>query len=92
MPAENMVSNATTKSSGWTLSKEWNDIYETKEETGELSEKSDERTTATGTVVGDKYFVSNSKGGSSHVSTESGSSSSTSSKITTENSMGINTS
>ena len=88
----NMVSNATTKSSGWTLSKEWNDIYETKEETGELSEKSDERTTATGTVVGDKYFVSNSKGGSSHVSTESGSSSSTSSKITTENSMGINTS
>ena len=86
----NMVSNATTKSSGWTLSKEWNDVYETKEETGSLSEKSDERTTSDGTVVGGKYFVSNSKGGSSHISTESGSSSSTSSKITTENSMGIN--
>lgn len=88
----NMVSNATTKSSGWTLSKEWNDIYETKEEVGALSEKSDERTTSDGTVVGGKYFVSNSEGGSSHVSTESGSSSSTSSKITTENSKGINAS
>lgn len=87
-----MVSNATTKSSGWTLSKEWNDIFETKEEIGSLSEKSDERTTATGSVVGGKYFVSNSQGGSSHVSTESGSSSSNSSKITTENSVGINSS
>ena len=85
-----MVSEATTKSSGWTLSQEWNDIYSTQEEVGSLSEKSDQRTTADGKVVGGKYFVSNSEGGSSHVSTESGSSSSSSSKITTENSVGIN--
>lgn len=87
-----MVSEATTKSSGWTLSKEWNDIYETAEEVGQLSEKSDERTTSEGKTVGGKYFVSNSEGGSSHVSMESGSSASNSSKITTENSMGINAS
>ena len=85
-----MISNATTKSSGWTLEEGWEDIYTSTEETGSLSEKSDERTTADGTVVGDKYFVSNSEGGSSHVSTESGSASSSSSKITTENSFGLN--
>lgn len=85
-----MVSNATTKSSGWTLSNEWNDLYTSAEEVGARSEKSDERTTADGTVVGGKYFISNSEGGSTYVSTESGGSSSNSSKITTENSVGIN--
>lgn len=87
-----MISEATTKSSGWTLSKEWEDIYSTQEETGNLSEKSDERTTAEGKVVGGKYFVSNSEGGSTYSSTESGGSSSNSSKVTTENSVGINAS
>ena len=87
-----MISNATTKSSGWTLAEEWEDIYSTQESTGTLSEKSDERTAEDGTVVGGKYFVSNSEGGSSHVSTESGSSSSSSSKITTEDSIGLNSS
>lgn len=85
-----MVSEATTKSSGWTLSNEWNDLYTSAEEVGALSEKSDERTTSDGTVVGGKYFVSNSEGGSTYVSTESGGSSSNSAKITTENSVGIN--
>ena len=85
-----MVSNATTKSSGWTLSSEWNDLYTSTEETGSLSERSDERTTSDGSVVGGKYFVSNSEGGSTYVSTESGGSSSNSSKITTEDSVGIN--
>lgn len=85
-----MVSNATTKSSGWTLSSEWNDLYTSTEETGSLREKSDERTTSDGSVVGGKYFVSNSEGGSTYVSNESGGSNSTSSKITTENSVGIN--
>lgn len=84
-----MVSNATTKSSGWTLSNEWNDLYTSTEETGSLSEKSDERTTSDGSVVGGKYFVSNSEGGSTYVSTESGGSSKNSSKITTEDSVGI---
>ena len=85
-----MISNATTKSSGWTLSSEWSDLYEKTEETGTLSEKSDERTTKEGTVVGGKYFVSNSESGSTHVSTESGGASASSSKVTTENSFGIN--
>lgn len=85
-----MISNATTRSSGWTLEEGWEDIYTSGEETGKLSEKSDERTSSDGTVVGDKYFVSNSEGGSTHVSTESGSASSNSSKVTTENSMGLN--
>jgi len=87
-----MISNATTKSSGWTLEEGWEDIYTSKEETGKVSEQSDERTTSDGTVVGGKYFISNSEGGSSHVSTESGSSAYNSSKVTTENSFGINTS
>ena len=85
-----MISNATTKSSGWTLSNEWNDLYESQEETGSLLDMSEERTMEDGTVVGGKYFVSNSEGGSTYVSTESGGSSSNSSKVTTENSVGIN--
>ena len=84
-----MVSNATTKSSGWTLTSEWNDLYTSTEETGSLSERSDERTTSDGSVVGGKYFVSNSEGGSTYVSNESGGSATNSSKITTENSVGI---
>lgn len=87
-----MVSDATTRSSGWTLSKEWNDTYTKGEGTGELSERSEERETSSGTVVGGKYFVSNSKGGSSYVSTESGGSYSNSTKITTDESFGINAS
>lgn len=88
----NMVSNATTKSSGWTLSNDWNDMYTSTEETGRLSERSDERTTEEGVTVGGKYFVSNSKGGSTYDSVESGSSSYNSSKVTTDKSIGINAS
>ena len=87
-----MISTATTESSGWTLSEEWNDLYSSTEEVGTLSEKSDKRTSEDGTVVGGKYFVSNSNGGSTYVSSESGGSSSTSSKITTDTSVGINSS
>lgn len=86
----NTVSNATTRSSGWTLSEEWNNIYEAGSEYEDTRVKSDARTDSEGNVVGGNYFVSNSSGGSSYVSTESGSSSSTSSKVTTENSKGIN--
>lgn len=85
-----MVSNATTKSSSWTLAEEWNDMYTATEEVGRLSEKSDERTTSTGVTVGGNFFVSNSKGGSTHTSKESGGSAFTSSKVTTDKSFGIN--
>ena len=88
----NMVSNATTKSSAWTLNNKWEDQFSTSESVGNLSEKSDVRTTSDGTTVGGKFFVSNSQGGSTHVSTESGGSWANSSKITTEESVGINSS
>ena len=65
----NMVSNATTRSSSWTLSKEWNSIYTTAEETGEKQSKTDTRTDSEGNTVGGKYFVSNSSGGSTNTST-----------------------
>ena len=64
----NVVSNATTRSSGWTLSKEWNDIYSAGTEEGSTKVKSQERTDSQGNVVGGNYFVSNSKGGASPVS------------------------
>ena len=88
----NIVADATTRSSGWTLSKDWNDIYSEGNESTNAQTKSEERTNSNGEVVGGNYFVSNSAGGSSYVSTESGASSSNSSKITTDKSFGINTS
>lgn len=87
-----MIALATTQSSGWTLSKDWNEIYGTSEETGSLLEKTKERTDTRGNTVGGEYFVSNSEGGSSHMSTESGGSWSNSSKITTDDSWGLNSS
>lgn len=86
----NMVSNATTRSSGWTLSKEWESIYEAGSEYTDTQVKSEERTDSEGNVVGGNYFVSNSEGGSSYVSNESGGSYASSSKVTTDSSKGIN--
>lgn len=88
----NTVSNATTRSSGWTLSEEWNQIYASEEESQDLQTKSEERTDSEGNTVGGKYFVSNSNGGSTYVSNESGGSNSSSSKVTTDRSFGINSS
>ena len=88
----NTVSNTTTRSSGWTLSEEWNKIYEAGNEVDETKGKSVKRTDIEGNVVGGNYFVSNSKGGSSYLSTDSGGSFSNSARVTTENSKGINTS
>lgn len=84
------IANTTTRSSGWTLSEEWDQIYEAGSEYSESQVKSEERTDSEGNTVGGKYFVSNSEGGASYVSTESGGSNSTSSKITTDTSKGIN--
>ncbi len=86
------VANATTRSSGWTLSEEWEEIVSEGAEDSEKIVKSEERTDSKGNVVGDKYFVSNSEGGSSYSSVESGSSSSSSARVTTEDSFGINSS
>lgn len=84
------VSNATTKSSAWTLSSDWNRLYTAEDEIGETKGKSTVRTDSEGNVTGGNYFVSNSQGGSSYISSSSGGSSSTSAKITTEESVGIN--
>lgn len=86
------VSNATTKSSGWTLSEEWETLYQEGTIDNETQIKTEERTNSEGKVVGGNYFVSNSSGGSSFSSVESGGSSSSSAKVTTENSFGINSS
>ncbi len=86
------VADATTRSSGWTLSEEWNEIYSEGTESSDKQVMSEVRTDSEGNTIGGKYFVSNSEGGSSYVSTESGGTSANSSKITTENSYGINSS
>lgn len=84
-----MISKATTESSGWTLSKDWNKLYEAGSEYDETRGKTQERTDSQGNVTGGNYYVSNSQGGASFVSTNSGGSSSSSSKVTTDASVGI---
>lgn len=93
--AENIskvVANATTRSSSWTLSKDWNEIYEAGEEYQDMNIATKERTDLEGNKVGGEFYISNSQGGSSYMSTESGGSSSNSAKITTDRSKGINSS
>jgi uncharacterized repeat protein (TIGR02543 family) len=87
-----MISLATTQSSGWTLSKDWNELYARSDGQESSNEKSKERTDTQGNTVGGEYFISNSEGGSSHMSTESGGSWSNSSKITTDDSWGLSSS
>lgn len=84
-----MISKATTESSGWTLSKDWNQLYEAGSEHDETRGKTQERTDTQGNVTGGNYYVSNSQGGASFVSTNSGGSSSNSSKVTKDASVGI---
>lgn len=86
----NMISEATTKSSGWTLSEDWNKLYEAGTEHDEQRGKTEQRTDSEGNVTGGNYYVSNSQGGSSFVSTNSGGSTSSSSKVTKDASVGIN--
>ena len=85
-----VVANATTRSSAWTLSKDWEEVYEAGEEYQNLNIATKERTDLEGNKVGGEYFISNSQGGSSYMSTESGGSSSNSAKVTTDKSTGIN--
>ena len=77
----NTVSSATTKSSAWTLSEDWNNYYESGSEHDEQIGKTEVRTDSEGRTTGGNYFVSNSQGGSTHTSVNSGGSSSASSKI-----------
>lgn len=84
------VSNATTKSSSWTLSEEWNDIASATNENEEALSKTAERTDSQGNVIDSKYYISNSESGSTSSTNSKGGSSATSSKVTNNTSTGLN--
>jgi len=84
-----MISKATTESSGWTLSEDWESIYSAGSETDETRGKTQERTDSQGNTVGGNYYVSNSQGGATHISSNSGGSNTTSAKVTKNDSVGI---
>jgi len=84
-----MIADSTTRSSGWTLSTEWSEIYNEGNEYNDKQVKTEERVDSQGNTVGGNFFVSNSAGGSSFSSVESGSSISNSAKVTTDKSFGI---
>lgn len=84
------VAKATTETSSWTLSENWNSSTSATNEHDEQIGKTESRTDSEGEVVAGKYYVSNSKGGSTSVSTSSGGSNSNSSKVTAGASVGIN--
>ena len=86
----NAVSNATTKTSAWTLSEDWNQTSSATTEYDEQIGKTKQVTNSEGVVVDSKYYVSNSEGGVTTVSSNVGGSQSNSSKVTTNNSYGIN--
>ncbi len=84
------VSNATTKTSSWTLSDEWNQTTSAVNENEEQRGKTQQKTDREGNVVNSKYYVSNSSGGSTSSSSSSGGTSDTSAKVTRGTSVGIN--
>ena len=93
--AENIaqsIANATTKSSSWTLSEEWNSSTQATDSHDEQIGKTKETTDSNGTVQQSKYYISNSTGGSTASSIAGGGSSEYSSKVTEGESVGINNS
>ncbi len=85
-----IVANATTNTSSWTLSEEWNSSTSATNEHDEEVGKTEQKTDSEGNTTGGNYYVSNSTGGATSSSTNSGGSNSSSSKVTTSNSTGIN--
>lgn len=83
------ISNATTKTSAWTLSEDWNSSTSATSEHDEQIGKTKATTDSEGNVTAGKYYVSNVKGGVTSSSSSSGGSSSNSSKITMGESTGI---
>lgn len=84
------VAKATTETSAWTLSENWNKTTSATNEHDEQIGKTQQRTDSEGNVIAGKYYVSNSKGGSTSVSSSVGGSASNSSKVTEGASIGIN--
>ena len=87
------ISNATTKTSAWTLSEDWNSSTSATSEHDEQIGKTKATTDSEGNVTAGKYYVSNVKGGvTSSSSSSSGGSKAISSKVTQGESVGINNS
>lgn len=84
------ISNATTKSSVWTLSEDWNQSTSATNEHDEEIGKTKEKIDSHGNIIGSRYYVGNSNGGSTSSQTSGGGSNSVSSKVTSGNSVGIN--
>lgn len=84
------VSNATTKTSAWTLSEDWNSSASATNEHDEEVGKTNETTDSQGNTVQGKYYISNVEGGATATSNSAGGSSGTSSKVTVGVSAGIN--
>lgn len=85
----NTVANATTKTSAWTLSEDWNSSTSATNEHDEQIGKTKATTDSEGNVTAGKYYISNVEGGVTSSSSSSGGSSSNSSKITMGESTGI---
>ena len=88
----NTVANATTKTSAWTLSEDWNSSTSATNEHDEQIGKTKATTDSEGNVISGKYYVSNVKGGVTSSSGSSGGSKAISSKVTQGESVGINNS
>lgn len=86
------ISNATTKTSAWTLSEGWNSSTSATNEHDEQIGKTKATTDSEGNVISGKYYVSNVKGGVTSSSGSSGGSKAISSKVTQGESVGINNS
>lgn len=85
----NTVANATHTTASVTLENDWNQVSTATEETGSENAKTHGQIDETGTVTGQQWYVSNSKGGAFSTTTSSGGSNSTSSKITDNASWGL---
>lgn len=85
----NTVANATHTTASVTLESDWNQVSTATEETGSENAKTHGQIDETGTVTGQQWYVSNSKGGAFSTTTSSGGSNSTSSKITDNASWGL---
>lgn len=84
------VTKATTTTSSWTLSSDWNNSASAGNERDEEIGRTRETTDSQGNVVAGKYYVSNVAGGSTSTSSSAGGSNTTSAKVTQNDSVGIN--
>lgn len=86
----NTVANATTKTSAWTLSEDWNSSTSATNEHDEQIGKTKATTDSEGNVTAGKYYISNVEGGVTSSSSSSGGSNSLSAKVTQGTSTGLN--